>query len=125
MKKKREQIFGCLLVEAISAGVVFALTLIFWRDGASRGTVLRLKKEKEYRKMNEGMSVPLVESEKMGGNPAQALSLMDQVKHVLSRKYLVLVIINFGFSFGLISGSGALLTEIIHSIGYEEVSPEF
>lgn len=108
-------------MEAICAGVVFVLTIIFWRDGASRGTVLRLKKQKEYKKNNNGVSMALLDKENLDKSPAQGLSLLDQVKHVLSRKYLVLVIINFGFSFGLISGSGALLTEIIHSIGYEEV----
>lgn len=49
-------------------------------------------------------------------------SFKKQLKHILGRPYLVVVIIVYGITFGLIAGSGALLTPLITSIGYDEVT---
>lgn len=41
---------------------------------------------------------------------------------LFKRKYLVIVIFNYGLGFGIVVASGALLTELVHSVGYQKVS---
>lgn len=119
-KQNREQIWFILLGEAIAAFVIFVLTLIFFKKGSTRESIIRQKKYKMYKKqmLKEGL-IPKKRSKNRGKNNT---SFKLQLKHILHRPYLVIVILINGIVFGLIGGAGALLTPLISSVGYDEVS---
>lgn len=50
------------------------------------------------------------------------LSVLDQIKKLIKRKYLLLVVINYGLGFGSIVAGGTLLTQILYALDYSPVN---
>ena len=124
-KTNRLEIEGLLFWQAIGCGVLAVLTLIFWKQGYSRGSILKLEKKKELEAWERQGLTNYDLRRELNSKRIDGLSLSDQVKEIFKRKYLIVVIFNYGLGFGIIVACGALLTEVVHAVGYETVSSKF
>lgn len=117
----KTQIQKYLIMHAIICGVICLITILFWKQGYSKGSIIKLEQKKQLDDY-EKMGLTDVELKKrLKDRSIKGMSVSGQIKDLLSRKYIVLVILNYSFGFGMIIGVGALLTELIYNIGYDMV----
>lgn len=107
------------LGEFIFASIVALLTFVFFIEGTTRDSILRQEKYQRYKvkMLAEGLAPKRY---KKGARGSQ-VGVWIQIKHILSRPYLIAVISINALTYGMVVGSGALSTPILSSAGYDEV----
>lgn len=114
----RKQIWMTFLGEFIAVVIVALLTFAFFGEGTTRNSILRQEKYQRYKvKMLAQGLVP--KKYKKGARGTQ--SVWIQIKHIMSRPYLIAVVLINALTYGMVVGSGALGTPILTSVGYEQV----
>ena len=120
-EKVQKQVKNFLLVISIGCGLIWILTMFFWKQGYTRGSIIKLeqKRELEYWE-RRGMTNKTLKKH-LNSKKIRNLSVFDQIKKLIKRKYLVLVIINYGLGFGSVVAGGTLLTQLLYSLDYSPV----
>jgi len=107
--KGKIHVFYYFLVQGIGAGVVALATLILWKRGKSRETVLVLQKQENGEEI-------------LGDLQNKAMPpIWAQIKHIFSRFNVLLIIFNYGLGFGIIISLGGQIPEIFNTIGISQV----
>lgn len=118
-EKHKKQIFWYLVAQAVPAILVFLLTMVLWIKGRSRAEISRLLEEREA--LGSGaLEVGLKEKNKFKG-----VSLWNQVRHILGRGNITLLIMIYSLGFGVIVAVGSQLVEIFHSVDVKPVNALF
>lgn len=120
-KQNRYEIEQLLFWQAVGCGVLAVITLIFWKQGYSRGSIFKLEQKKDLEAWERQGLTNKALKRQLTNRKIHGLTVGSQIKELLKRKYLLVVIFNYGLGFGIVVACGALLTEIVHSVGYSTV----
>lgn len=122
--KKRKQIWMILFSEAFLSLILFILTLISFYKKSKKGSssVIMIKEYHEYKlKMLEQGLVPTGPKTFKKMRKAKNLKYKFQLKKIFKRPYVLIIMLIFGISYGILLAMNTLMTQIITSIGYKEV----
>lgn len=99
--------------------------MVFWKQGYTRGSIIKLEQKRELEYWEKRGMTNKTLKKQLNSKKIRNLSVMDQIKKLVKRKYLVLVIINYGLGFGSIVAGGTLLTQVLYALDYSPVKNHF
>ena len=143
--KTKEQditrIFEFMLGETLCCSLLSVTVIGFWKSADYVNEVMRNKKMGR-KNTNDGSKIRKVpprenpnekfiilatrdrlqtQSTVSGAAQKVPLSLVEQIREIFKRKYLLFIVANFGIGYGLFCGFLSVLTQLLTQQGYNEV----